>query len=111
MKDAAQWVLDHPAEILIGIEFIALLILGRWASVKDKVIAILTDGIERKGALAVKAEIKSMTASVKNPLVQMAVQTAAALADPKPEKKPASLGKRVGAAILGRVLTGLLFKR
>ncbi|KKL50089.1 hypothetical protein LCGC14_2308990 [marine sediment metagenome] len=95
---------------LIGIEFIAPLILGRWASVKDKVIAILTDGIERRDLGAVKAEIKSMAAS-ENPLVQMALQTAAALADPKPEKKPVSLGKRVGAAILGRVLTGLLFKR
>lgn len=110
MKDVAQWALDHPAGVLVIVQFIALCILGRWATIKDKVIEILTDGIERKGTSAVKAEIQSMTASVKNPLVQMAVHTAASLADPKAEKKPANLGKRVGAAIAGSFLTGLFSK-
>lgn len=67
----------------------------------------MAEAVEAGGALNVKQAIGN-DAGYQSLLVRMAIQSAAAMADPKPEKKPVHKGKIIVNAILGSALSTLM---
>ena len=67
----------------------------------------MAEAVEAGGTFNVKRAI-GHDADAQSLLVRMAIQSAAAMADPKPEKKPVHKGKIILNAILGNGLSGLL---
>jgi len=67
----------------------------------------IAEAVEAGGASNVKRAI-GVDSGFEGRLVRIAIQSAAAMADPKPEKKPVHKGQIILNAILGNGLSGLL---
>lgn len=108
-----QWLMENQ-ELVLGLVAAVLAVLAKmglsWALALRKALSFLCEKMEQDPMGAAKALSRTDTPT-QPALVQMAIQTAAALADPKPDKKPQKIVKRALANLAGNWIAGMLSKR